>query len=322
MNELAKRGHKIFWVNQTKKSDKFRTVINENLTVYHTWDKFANKFKGQIDVYFASWSHRWVDIEALQPKYVLYDSLDLFPQNESEEKNMVDKADIILTTANGIYNYHKKHTDKPIHMCENGCFDKYRGMDFKVPNEIQQLRENNLPVLLFSGALALNPQMGWVDIELIRAITSRYYIVCVGGFWGVDDKFKKDNKSIMDKIIFCGAKPYDELQAYYAHCDVNLLPFRRCQTSDYSFPLKTIEGCNHGKICVSSNIPVSTELNEEFGDAVMISSSINGYIKNIDKALQLKNNNELKQQCYNLAEKHTWDKKVDIIENALSKFSQ
>ena len=319
MNELAKRGHNVMWVNQTQQDDKFRTKVNENLTIYHNWEKFANKFKDNIDIYFSSWSHRWIDIDKLNPKKVIYDSLDLFPQNESQEKNMVDKSDVILTTAKGLYDYHKKHTDKPILMCENGCFSKYRNVNYEIPNDLKNIVKKDEPILLFSGALSLDPINGWVDLELLRVITKRYRIFVVGMPWGINQEFINKNYDIFKNVIYLGVKNYEELQAYYSHCTVNLLPFKRCQTADYSFPLKTIEGCNHGKICVSSNIPVSIELNNEFPNAVLISETYNKFMNNIKLAIKKQREESIEEECYKLADKHEWTKKVDIIENIINK---
>jgi hypothetical protein len=317
MNELAERGHEIYWVNQSKNNTQFKKKIKENLTVFNDWEKFVKIYKNKIDIYFSSWSHRWVDIEKVNPKFTIYDSLDLFPSNESHEKKMVDSADAILTTAQKLYDYHKKHTDKEIHMCENGCFDKYRFENYEIPKELLQLINNNLPILLFSGAFAIN-NTGWVDFDLIKAITKKYYIVVVGMPWGVNQEFINRNKSVFEKIIYLGSKEYNILQSYYANCTINLLPFKRCQISDYSFPLKTIEGCNHGKICVSTDIPVSVELNKKYPKAVLTSGSIRGYMQNIDIAIKNIKDIETIKQCHRLADEHTWKKKVDTIEHVIN----
>lgn len=318
MNMLAERGHEICWIDpqQPKKPTQYKKRINKNLTVYYDWAKFCQLNKNNVDIYFASWSVRWVDIDKLNPKYVIYDSLDLFPQNEKDEKKMADSADIILTTALALYNYHKKHTDKPIYMCENGCFAKHRNKNYSMPREFEYLKHNNLPIILFSGAMAIN-KTGWVDFEIIKEITKKYHIVCVGKAWGFDRRLVDKNKKVFDKLLNFGVKEYEDLQRYYHHCDINILPFRRCQIADYSFPLKTIEGCNHGKMCVSTDIPVSVQLNKEEPNSILISKNSKEFVKNIDIALSRKNNQENINACHNIANKHTWKQKVDIIENII-----
>lgn len=313
-NELAKRGHNIFWVDQTRNPNRFRTIINENLTVYHDWDKFCAKFKGQIDVYFSSWSHRWKDIDQLQPKIVVYDSLDLFEANQSEEKNMVAKSDAIFATTQNILEFHREHTDKDIYMCSNGCFPSFRD------NIYHKINNDNIkrPYLLFSGALAIAKD-GWVDYELIKEMSEDYTLLIVGMPWGNLNKEQLNLLQNHKNVRYLGSRTYDELQMYYSNCDINLLPFKRCQTSDYSSPLKLIEGCNHGKICVSTDIPVAVELSKKYPKAVLVSSSVKEYMGNIKKALELANDPEAIAQCYALADEHSWDKKVDVIEMGINK---
>jgi glycosyltransferase involved in cell wall biosynthesis len=317
MDKLAERGWDVMWINQKSEEFKFRTKINDKLSVYHQWDKFANKFKDKIDVLFCSWSHRWVDIEKLNPKIVIYDSLDLFPQNQSEEKNMVERSDIILTTATNLYEFHKQHNvNKPMYMCENGCFTNYRNNPYRLPDDLKDIPK---PWLLFSGALAIDPNHGWVDFKLIKEVINKYSVIVVGGIWGLSE-FEANKIYGVKNLHFVGVKPYNELQAYYSHCDINLLPFKRCQTADYSFPLKLIEGCNFGKVCVSTDIPVACEFNKKYPEAVLISNTESSYLSNIKIALDRKANAETIQQCYSLANEHDWDKKVDIIEKSISEY--
>jgi glycosyltransferase involved in cell wall biosynthesis len=314
MNELAKRGHKIFWVNEKKNENIFRTRINENLSVYHNWNKFVEKFRGEIDVYFASWSHRWVDVAKLQPKMAIYDSLDLFPQNESQEKNMVNVADVLLTTTTNLYDYHKQHTDKPIYRCENGCFPKYRNLIYETPKDIKDIQK---PIVLFTGAMAIDPKMGWVDFELIDRISQKYNMVVVGGLWGVSQEFMVKHKQIFSRIKFVGTKDYDTLQKYYATCDVNLLPFKRCQTADYSDPLKVIEGCNHGKISVVTDIPSMVQLNKQCPNSILVSKNHDEFLKNIDLAIRNSTNKDIINEAIGFADTLSWNSRVDIIENAI-----
>ena len=190
---LAERGHQVYWVNKTKDNDRFRTRVTDGLNVYHNWEAFCRKFEGQIDVYFSSWSHRHKDIDLIKPKMIIYDSLDLFPHNQSEEKNMVDKANVILTTTNNLYNFHKEHTDKPIYMCENGCFSEYRNTTYDIPKDLKDLPK---PWILFSGAVAINPKHGWVDADLIQKISQKYTTIVVGRMWELspsDGEIRKKN---------------------------------------------------------------------------------------------------------------------------------
>ena len=216
-NELAKRGHEILWVdphNKKRKNTQFKKKINDNLTVFYDWNKFCSIYKDRVDVYYATWANRWEDIDRLNPKFVLYDSLDLFPNHENNEKKMVDKADEILVTAEKLKLYHEAHTKKRIHMCENGCFNKHRKQNYVMPDIIKQLKDHEQPVILFSGALALSPNTGWVDIDLLREITKKYYIVVVGKVWGINEEYIKHNQDVFSKMLNVGIVDHETLQSY------------------------------------------------------------------------------------------------------------
>lgn len=319
-NILASRGWSVYWVNQTKNPDRFRTKINDNLAVYHDWDKFVNKFKEKIDIYFSSWSNRWVDIEKLQPKLSVYDSLDLFPQNQSEERNMVDKADVILTTTNNLYDFHKQHTDKPMYMCENGCFTQFRNNTYDIPEDMKNLPK---PWILFSGALSITPDYGWVDLDLIEKISNKYTLIVVGDIWGFSEAEKEHiKKTRLSKVKFLGYKDYNILQQYYANCDLNILPFLRNQTANFSFPLKLVEGCNFSKPCIASDIPVAVDFNNKYPKAVLTSRNKEQFMENIKLGLEIKDDKETIEQCHSLADEHDWNKKVDIIEQAINNFAE
>jgi glycosyltransferase involved in cell wall biosynthesis len=282
--------------------------------VYHDWDKFKRKFYGDIDVYFSSWSHRWVDIDEIKPKLVIYDSLDMFPANQSQELNMVDRSDAILATTKKIMEFHEEHGgNKPIHLCENGCFySRYSNTKYDIPFDIKDLPK---PWLLFSGALAIGKDYGWVDYDLLKEIAGKYTVIVVGMPWGAEPEQLTELKK--KNLYIAGPKSYETLQAYYSCCDVNLLPFLRGQTADYSFPLKMVEGCVHGKICVSTDIPVAVNYSKKYPNAVFTSSTRKTFVNNIEKALSLKRNEKTADDCKAMAMEHDWSTKISLIDKVI-----
>lgn len=312
MNSLAKRGWEVHWVNATKE-EGVRPDRFGSLTVWHSFSQFVKRVPS-VDVHFISWAARYEDISFVNSEIVCYDSLDLFPENEHNEKKMVSEADIIFATTNNIFEYQRAHTDKPIYLCENGCFDSFRDRELNIPEEFKKLPK---PWVLFSGALAIEATKGWVNGEIIKAISERYSTFVVGDVWGWWTKasIEEARKTLLPNVNFLGYKKYEDLQAYYKWADVNIVPFKRCQTADYSSPLKLVEGCNMGTVCISSDIPVSCELSFRYPKAVLIAKTAQEFIDAVPIAKSLKDNKD----CFLLADKNTWDKKVDIIETGLLK---
>jgi hypothetical protein len=306
MNELSKRGWKVIWCDNKKQKNKLRDRINENLTIYYDWD-VCKKREQNVDVYFSSWSKRHVDLEDINCKICVYDSLDNFEENSFEEYLMIAQANILFATSNPLYQL-RKNEHNNVTICRNACFPELGLHDYDIPDDLKDIKSNGKPVILFSGAVAGCPQNGWVDTELMSEIGKQYNMVIVGNLWGI--------KEPPANTIFLGSKKYTELQSYYHHCDVNILPFRRCQTSDFSNPIKIYEGLSHGKITVATDIPEATI----YPDVVFSSKSRERFLKNINRALTLKNDSKIKEKCYETAKNNSWYNRVDVIETAINDY--
>lgn len=294
MNILAQRNWKVFWVHN-KKTNTIREISNQNVILYYNWELFKRKFP-HVNVYFSSWSHRHVDLDQINYDICVYDSLDNFQANESQEEKMIDKADVLLTTSQMLYDLRKDH--KNIHMCRNACFPEMGNKQYNEPKEFKDLKR---PIILFSGALARD----WCDLELIEKIAQLYTVAIIGLPWGI--------KKMPNNINFFGSRTYNELQSYYAHCDINILPFKRCQISDYSNPIKNYEAMSHGKITVAMDIPEATI----YPDVVYASKDHSEFLKNIQVALRNKDKQDIINKCKQTAIENSWYNRVDVIEKAI-----
>lgn len=301
MNEFAKSGkYKVYYVNQTQRTDKVRDRINENLEVYHNWEVFKKRVP-EVDIYFSSWSFRHVDLNEIKTKLVIYDSLDNFEQNEPEEINMINKADILCTTSDTLYDI-RKHQHKNIHIVRNGCFPEMN-KEYQVPEDLLPFKQNGKPILLFSGALAY-----WCDLELVEKLGKKYQVVVVGMPWAIE--------KIPDNIHYLGKKKYKELQAYNQHCDVSLLPFKRCQVSDFSNPIKMYEAMVFGKPTVSTDIPEAFL----YPNAVLPSKNHKEFFENVERALVCSKDSDYQNKLIKLAQENTWEQRFMQIDQAIDNY--
>ncbi|MGE5438082.1 MAG: glycosyltransferase [Syntrophothermus sp.] len=303
---LSDRGWHVIWCNQYQDKNILRERLNENLTIYHNWE-VCKKRHHEVDIYFSTWSYRFVDLEDIKCKLVLYDSVDNFKENSIHEKDMIDKSDIVFTTSKPLYDI-RKHEHNNVNMCRNACFPECGLADYNIPDDLNRIKQNGKPIILFSGAVAGHPQNGWVDINLMELISQKYNLVIVGKLWGIQNP--------PTGSYFLGNKNYAELQAYYHHCDVSILPFRVCQTSIYSNPIKIYEALAHGKITVSTNIPESYS----FFNSVLVSKDNNEFIDNIEFALKVKDKQSTINKCLEYASENSWYKRVDVIEESIQKY--
>jgi hypothetical protein len=305
MKLLAERGWKVYFINPKQpndKEDKNIKVIG-NLEIYNDWNFFAKKVK-KVDVYFSSWAKRYVDLNNIKYKIVVYDSLDNFKDWQKFEPTMISKSDIVLTTSSPLYELRKKEHNN-VSMCRNGCFSELGYKSYRVPNDLREIKNLKKPVLLFSGAVA-----DWVDQNILAKLGSKYSVVIVGRPWGV---------KLPKKCYYLGCKEYDKLQAYYAHCDLGLLPFLKSnQTAYFSNPIKCYEYAAHGKQTIAYNIPEACL----YPDVVIPSKDENEFLENIEMVLSRKDNEEIINKCKQMAKENDWNTRVDIIENNILKFAE
>ena len=78
---LAKKGYEIHWIEPTNEKDYMKEISESGITIWHNYEVFKRRFVGKIDILFLSWAYKSKDIEELNPKLVIYDSLDKFPHN-------------------------------------------------------------------------------------------------------------------------------------------------------------------------------------------------------------------------------------------------
>jgi glycosyltransferase involved in cell wall biosynthesis len=293
MNLLAERGHEVHWINSSK-DHELRPFKYGSLTIWYNWENFLRR-NPECDIYFASWSRRYEDLDRLKAKFVVYDSLDNFPDNEAHEEVMVSKSDLVLTTSQPLFDLRcKQHNN--VHMCRNGCWSGFANKDLsKFP-----IKDVKGDFILFSGAIG-----NWVDVKLIDKLAEQFQVVVAGAYHGGDP--------LGNKVKIIGAKKYEELQMYYKTALVNILPFKRCQTSDYSNPIKMYEPAVFGVPTVSIDIPEAVI----HQDSVYLASNYNEFVNQIQKAIKQRDDPIRKENLIKFAKESDWNLRVDLIEKEM-----
>lgn len=300
MRLLSERGYKIIWINQTQRKDKIRDRINEHFEVYHSWDVFLRR-NPKVDIYFSSWAARYKDFSQIKADLVVYDSLDNFPENEHQEIKMISRSDIVLAASQPLFDLRiKQHNN--VNLCKNACFAEHGKQEYPIPSDLLQLKKLGKPLILFSGAIA-----SWCNLGLIEKVANQYNLVVVGRNWGVP---------MPKNVCYLGMKTHEELQAYYRFCDVNILPFKRCQVADFSSPIKCFESMIHGTPTVATDIPEAVV----YSDVILTSKNDWEFLQNIKKAIKLKNDPEYRELAVETGNKNTWNHRVDVVDQAIRDF--
>jgi glycosyltransferase involved in cell wall biosynthesis len=301
MSLLSQRNYKVYFINQTQRTDIIRERITENLEIYHNWEVFLKRVP-KVDIYFSSWANRHVDLNKIEAECVVYDSLDSFPEHENNELLMINKSNIVLAASQPLYDLRStQHSN--VHLCKNACFGEYGDKEYSIPEDLKQFKQSGKPIILFSGALSSS----WCSLDLVERIAREYTVVFVGRRWDVH---------VPKSVHYLGSKTHEELQAYYRHCDVNILPFVRGQIADNSSPIKLWEAMIHGTPSVASDIPEALA----YPDVILSSKNDMEFMSNIKKAIRLKRDENYRKFAIETGKQNTWNHRVDVIDNAIQKF--
>jgi glycosyltransferase involved in cell wall biosynthesis len=299
---LSERGYKVYWIDSTQRTDKVRTRISDNLEIYHNWNVFRKRIPN-CSIYFSSWANRYVDLNEINAEMVVYDSLDAFPEHEHNELSMINLSSIVLAASQPLYDLRStQHSN--VHLCKNACFAEHGDRNYAIPNDLLRFKQLGKPLILFSGALSSN----WCNLDLVEKIAEQYALVVVGRGWNLTSAPKN--------VHYLGTKTHEELQAYYRHCDVNILPFVRGQIADFSSPIKNFEAMIHGTPTVASDIPEV----KAYPNVILSSKNDMEFMSNIKKAIKLKNEPDYKKMAIETGRNNTWNHRVDVIDSAIQQF--
>ncbi|MBO8168634.1 MAG: glycosyltransferase [Thermoanaerobacteraceae bacterium] len=188
---------------------------------------------------------------------VVYDCVDSFhsfswssPETEQWEKELVEKADVVLTTSQGLYNEQGKK-NRATYLVPNAAdyqhfatVDSMYRNDNAVPRDLQGIGK---PRLGFVGAV-----YEWLDFELLDMIAKKHpawNIVLIGPKQGGLQVPKRKN------IYWLGSRQYSELPFYMQHFDVMLIPWLRYEVTEQANPIKMWEYLAVGKPVVATALP-------------------------------------------------------------------
>lgn len=305
LNRFAKKGYKVYYCNpHNKESNKYMKEVENNLIVVYDFFRFIKEYKDILfDIRMVSVPQYVTKYPKPKGKVTLFYLYDDFSHWRSSEKDAFSKSDIVLTTSNVLYDTRKKQYNHPnLHVVKNAVSEYYLKRRSKIPKEFKNL---NRPIILYVGAVAK-----WVDTDLMSKIAEKYTTVFVGRELG---------KKCPSNVINLGAVHHSRLFNYYASADVGIIPFDTSgvykDVTKYSNPIKMYEYMGAGIPCVS----MSWGETQMFPDIVFPSKTHDEFMYNIEKVLLL-NKKEYRKLAKKEASKHTWESRVDDIEQIINNY--
>ncbi len=228
---------------------------------------------------------------------------------EKMEKELVDKVDLILATADKLCE-EKKNTKCSTYLLSHGVdydhFARVATEDLPIPEKLAALKK---PIIGSYGSFEER-----IDFELLKYIAQSFpdcSIVLVGRKLIDDFSMFSEFKN----IHFLDAVPYEELPFYLKAFDVTILIYKVCALMEYINPLKLREYLAAGKPVISTNMPEVVK----YRDVVRIGMDKEDFVKQITLALEEKDDGDLVKKRQATVIHEGWDDRAEEASNYLHK---
>ena len=233
---------------------------------------------------------------------------------EKFEYAMKDKDNVLMVVTADmlLQDVLAKRGDKNLAISSNGVdfgFFKDLENNFEFDEDFKKVIEEDKPKIGYYGALA-----SWFDYELIKKLdaTDKYSIVLLGIKY--DTSYDESGIDKLKNVHFLGPREYKVLKNYASKIDVLTIPFVINDITKATSPLKLFEYMALGKPIVT------TDMNEcRKYESVMIGKNHGEFESLLDKALDLRND----ENYINLLEKegkaNDWREKAQAIVELLKK---
>ncbi len=260
-------------------------------------------------------------LDTVDHDLLIYDCVDNyegFPQHDTPEKKekiraqeefLTKEADIVFATAPGLVEKLKNYVQDVHHTPNVGDYEKFSVVnssgELVPPEDVKDLKH---PTIGFTGALDEYK----FDVELVKKLATEnpdLSIVLIGQI-ALKDRtasLKKIGLTDLENVYFLGAKPYAEIQNYFACFDVYIIPY---QLNDYTiggcFPVKFHDALAAGLPTVVTDLPAYAP----FKDVCYIAKDYDEFVVGVRKALEEDSDQKIKERK-EVARNNTWDKKVE-----------
>ena len=340
--ELARRGHRVFWISPTRflpsDSKEPYTVLplRENLWEIHLRSRQPDIYMGELQpdhveamsaaldqfcrdwtvvehatlIQLPFWRRLALKLREGHGSKLAYDCMDDWETfqnmgtfNVSEEKHLVRETDVLVVTGAEL---EKKFEAQGLHpvLARNGADYPF----FAKASANHLLDGVPRPIIGYFGAIA-----DWIDLDLVYEVARsrpQYSFVLIGQVFGRDVKALESLRNVR----LLGNKPYIEIPAYLYGFDVCLIPFLLNQVTKATDPVKLYEYFSLGKPVVATDMK---ELGQ-CGDLIYIGHSAEDFAAEVDQAVGEKSP-DLVQRRIEFAKANTWASRVDQIDGAVRK---
>lgn len=252
----------------------------------------------------------------LSPTATVFDCMDELsafrfapPELIENEKNLLQKADLVFTGGQSLYEAKKdKHAQVfafPSSI-DTAHFSKARG-NIKEPEDQASIPP---PKLGFAGVI--DERMDTHLVAEMADLRPEWNFVMIGPVV----KIAPEDLPRRSNIHYLGGKKYEELPAYISGWNVALMPFAINESTKYISPTKTPEYLSAGKCVIST--PIRDVVNP-YGEKrmVCIADTAEEFIREAERILERGNFNEWQAQVDQFLSENSWDKTFSQMRNLI-----
>lgn len=243
----------------------------------------------------------------LTPELIIYDCMDELaafkfapPQVTILEKKLFEKADVVFTGGNSIYES-KKHAHHNIFSVPSSIDKHHFGAARTIKEEPEDQKNILHPRFGFFGVVDER-----FDIELLGAVAKQkpnWQFIILGPVVKIDEA----TLPRYSNIHYLGGKKYEELPAYLAGWDIATILFAMNESTKYISPTKTPEYLAAGKPVISTPI---RDVVSPYGDnnLVHIVSTPSEFIVAAEKELAKKHKTAWLKNVDQFLAFNSWDR--------------
>jgi glycosyltransferase involved in cell wall biosynthesis len=232
-------------------------------------------------------------------------------QVRQAESIMLERGDVVFATSRALFErLRTSRPEKTFYLPNVADFDHFSAARAigAIPPELARIPR---PRLGFVGAISSHK----LDLDLVMGVAEKrpdWHWVLVGPPGGAEPEsitvaLQRPN------VHFLGHRPYQVLPDYLRGIDVAVLPCKINQYTRSMFPIKFFEYLAAGKPVVATSLPAL----QDYSGSYVRADSVEEFCQAVKMVLSGHRPDE--QLCSQLAERHTWDSRLDqmleIIDN-------
>ena len=339
--ELARRGHRVFWVSPTRRAvDKplrygliplrenlFEVQIespgfdlyggalqpgDEDVAVESLRQLYRNEgiAESGVVIQFPFWRRFALPLRREFGAKLLYDKMDDWEHWPTEPRISafnLDEEQSLMKECDSLVVTAREMAQRYRHnlplprLIANGADFEF----FHKGDPHPALSALQKPVIGYYGAIA-----PWFNLELLIDLAKQrphFTFVLIGAVHGIDIGPLRE----LPNVHLPGEKNYRELPAYLAGFDVCLIPFRINALTNAVDPVKMYEYCSQGKPVISSPMPEILHLDT----VIRFASDTPSFLRAIDDALGEKGT-EQREKRIAFARENTWGDRTSAFQSA------